>query len=63
MTAHNEAIITNYSKVKIDHTQQNSNCRSCGDNDGTITYIIGECSKLEQKEYKTIMIRWEKVMH
>ena len=37
----------------IDKTQQNSGCRLCGDRDKTINHIIIECSKLEQKEYKT----------
>ena len=52
-------------KVKIDETQQNSKCWLCGDSDETIYYIITECSKLAQKEYKTEydwvtkVIRWE----
>ena len=46
-------------------TQQNSNCRLCGDGDETINNIISKCSKLAQKEYKTRhncvskMIHWE----
>ena len=32
---------------------QNSLCRLCGDRDEIINYIINECSKLPQKEYKT----------
>ena len=46
-------------------TQQNSKCRLCGDGDETINYIISECSKLAQKEYKTRhdwvgkVINWE----
>ena len=48
----------------IDKTQQNSQCRLCGDRDETINHIISECSKLAQ-EYKTRhdwvgkVINWE----
>ena len=34
--------------------QQKSKCRSCGDRDETIYHIISECSKVAQREYKTI---------
>ena len=40
-------------KARIDKTQQNSRCTLCGDVVETINRIISECSKLEQKEYKT----------
>ena len=43
----------NHIKARIDKTQQNSKFRLCGDKDETINYIISECSKLTQKEYKT----------
>ena len=43
---------TNYIKVKIDKTQQNSKCRLCGYRDETTNHI-NECDKLGQKEYKT----------
>ena len=45
--------MTNYVEVKIDKTQQNSKCKSCGDWDGTIHHMVSEYSKLSQKEYKT----------
>ena len=35
-------------KTRIEKTQQNSNCRLCGDKDETINHIIRECSKLAQ---------------
>ena len=56
---------TNHIKARIDKTQQNSECRLCSDRDETINHIIGECSKLAQKEYKARhdwigkVIRWE----
>ena len=53
IAAQNNAIRTNHIKARIDKTQQNSNCRLCGDRDETINHIISECSKLAQKEYKT----------
>ena len=53
MAAQNNAIKTNHIKVRIDKMQQNSKCRLCGDRDETINHIIGKCSKLAQREYKT----------
>ena len=53
IVAQNNDIRSNYAKAKIDKTQQNINCRVCGDRDETINHIISECSKLVQKEYKT----------
>ena len=56
---------TNYFKVKIDNTKQNSRCRLCRDRDETVNHIISECSKLTQKEYKSRhdwvgkVIQWE----
>ena len=47
----------------IDKTQQNSNCRLCGDRDEMINHIISECSKLTQKEHKTRHDWMEKVIH
>ena len=52
ITARNNAIKTSYVKAKIDKTQQNSECRLCGDWNETINHTIGERSKLRQKEYK-----------
>ena len=63
MTAKNNAVRTNYIKVKIDKTQQNSKCRICGDRDETINYIRSECSKLAQQEYKTRHDWVGKVIH
>ena len=59
----NNAIRTNHIKARIDKTQQNSRCRLCGDRDGTINYIIRECSKLAQKEYKTRHDWADQVIH
>ena len=52
LAAQDSAIRINHIKVRIDKTQQNSKCRLCGDRDETINYIISECSKLAQREYK-----------
>ena len=51
--AQNTTTGSNYVKARIDQTQQNSICRSCGDWDETINHIISECSKLAHREYKT----------
>ena len=53
IAAQNNAIRTNYIKVRIHKTQQNSKCRLCGDRDETINHKITEYSKLAQKEFKT----------
>ena len=42
---------------------QNSKGRLCGDRDETINYIISECSKLAQKEYKARHDWVGKVIH
>ena len=61
----NKAIRINHIKARIDKKQQNSKRSLCDDRDKTINYIIGECCKLTQKEYKTRndwvgkMIHWE----
>ena len=61
----NNAIRTNHLKASKGKTQQNSRCRLCGDWDEMINHIIIECSKLEQKRYKTKhgfvgkVIHWE----
>ena len=64
IAAQNNAIRTNHIKARIGLTQQNGKCRLGGNRDETINHI-SECSKLEQKEYKTRhnwvgkMIHWE----
>ena len=62
IAAQNDAIRTNQIKARIDKTRQNSRCRLCDDRDETI-YHISECSKLEQKEYKTRHDWVGKVIH
>ena len=63
IAAQDNAIRTNHIKARIDKTQQNSNCRLCGDRDETINHIISECSKLAQREYKTRHDWVGKVIH
>ena len=63
MAALNSAMRTNHIKARIDKTQENSKCRLCGDGDETINYIISECSKLGQKEYKARHDWVGKVIH
>ena len=53
IAAQNNAIRTNQIKAIIDKTQQNSQCRLCGDRDETTNHIISKCSKLALNEYKT----------
>ena len=63
ITVQNNAIRTNYAKVKIDKLQQNNKCRLCGERDETINHIMNECNKLAQKEYKTRHYWVGKVIH
>ena len=51
--AQNNTIRTNYIKVRIDNSQQNSKCRLCSDCDETNNQIISKCCKLTLQEYKT----------
>ena len=53
IAAQNNAIRTNYIKVKTDIAQQNSNGRLCGDRDEMINNRASESSNLAQKEYTT----------
>ena len=53
IAAQNNAKRTNQIKARIDKTQRNRKCRLCSDRDETINYVICECRKLSQKEYKT----------
>ena len=39
IAAPNNAIRTNYIKMKIHNTQQNNNCRLCGERDETVTHV------------------------
>ena len=63
LAAQNNAVRTNHIKTRIDKTQQNSKYRLYGDSDENINYIISECSKLAQKEYKTRQDWVGKVVH
>ena len=63
IAAQDNAIRTNHIKARIDKTQQNNNCRLCGDRDETINHIVSECSNLAQKEYKTRHDWVGKVIH
>ena len=63
IAAQDNAIRTNHIKARTDKTQQNSKCRLCGDRDETINYIISECSKLAQREYKARQDWVGKVIH
>ena len=63
IAAQDNSVRTNHIKARIDKTQQNSKCRLYGDRDETINHIIGESSKLAQKEYKTSHHWVGKVIH
>ena len=58
ITAQNNPIWNSHIKARIDKTQ-----RLCGERDETINYIISECSKLTQEEYKARHHWVGKVIH
>ena len=60
IAAQNNGMRTNYTKEKINKTQQNNKYRLCHE---TINHIINECSKLAPKEYKTRHDWARKVIH
>ena len=58
----NNAIRTNYIKVRIDKMKQNSKWRLFGDRNETINHIISECSKWAHKtkhDWVRKVIPWE----
>ena len=63
IVAQNNAIGTNYVKVKTDHMQKRTKLGLCGDRDETDIHIISEHSKLLQKEYKSRHDWVGKVIH
>ena len=52
MVAQNNAIRTNYDKIRINKTQQNRKYRLCGEKNEMINLLVSKCPKLTQKEYK-----------
>ena len=50
-------------KEKIDNIQENRKCRLCGDGDETVNRTIIECSKVTQREYRSMHDWVGKVIH
>ena len=65
IAAQDHAIRPNHIKARIDKTQQNNKCWTCGNRDETINHIISERSKLAQMGCKARhdwvgkLIHWE----
>ena len=53
VAAQDQELGTNVIKKRIDKTQEDSKCRMCKEEEKTITHIICQCRKLEEKEYKS----------
>ena len=51
-SAQEQAIRANYVKYHIDKSVDSPSCRMCGETGETISYIVSECSKIAQREYK-----------
>ena len=54
VVAQNQAPCTRNMKNVVYGENVQSICRACGVVDKTVTYIVSECSKLVQKEYKQV---------
>ena len=52
MTAQSQSLRTNAIKTKIDKTESAHSCRLCKKSDKTVNYLLSECPKLAQTEYK-----------
>ena len=50
IAAQTNAIRTHHIKARIDKSQQNSRCWSCGGQDEMISHIITKCSKLAHRD-------------
>ena len=52
MAAQSQSLRTKVHKAKIDRSQNYSLCGTCRQKDETVSQLLGECPKLERKEYK-----------
>ena len=52
IAAQDQALETNYHKARIERRRESAKCRICKEKAETVTYLVSECSKLAQKEYK-----------
>ena len=50
--AQEQALRTNWIRKNIDGQEVSEKCRMCGKRDKSITYLIAECKKLAQREYR-----------
>ena len=52
MAAQDQALRTNSIKRIIDKQNVSAKCRMCGESDETVSHIVSECKKLDQKQYR-----------
>ena len=52
MAAQDQALRTNSIKRIIDKQNVSAKCRMCGESDETVRYVVSECKKLAQKQYR-----------
>ena len=50
MAAQEQATRTNTIKAKIDKTQEDSKCRTCGKAEEFVNHVLSEYTKIAQKE-------------
>ena len=50
MAAQEQATRTNNIKAKIDKTQEDSKCRTCGKAEECVNHVLSEYTKIAQKE-------------
>ena len=65
LAAQEKALRTNSIKYSIDKTSETPLCRLCGETTETVRYIVSECKKLTQREYRkrhdkvALRVHWE----
>ena len=50
-----QALRTNWIRKNIDDQEVSEIHRMCGERDESVTHLIAECKKLDQKEYKDMI--------
>ena len=50
--AQEQAVRTNYVKLRVDRTSESPLCRLCGTKSESVQHLVSGCEKLAQKEYK-----------
>ena len=55
--AQEQVLRTNWIRKNIDDQEVSEIHRMCGERDESVTHLIAECKKLDQKEYKDMILQ------